>query len=86
MGWLYLRFAAINVENRGTGTLGKCQISAILYADRGYRRTKSPSVSLAMRNKQKKNKKKKNQTKRNSQFSFLIEQKHVGFNFSSVTK
>ena len=51
MGWLYWRFAAINVENRGNEFNRRyltCQISAILYADRGDRRIKSPSVSPAL--------------------------------------
>ena len=71
MGWLYWRLAAINVENRGNEFNRRyltCQISAILNADRGYRRKsqslhrahlaifadrgdrriKSPSVSLAL--------------------------------------
>ena len=51
MSWLYWRFAAINVENRGNEFNRRyltCQISAILYADRGDRRIKSPSVSLAL--------------------------------------
>ena len=50
MGWLYWRFIAIIVENRGNGHTWRmpanliadtdltCQISAILYADRGDRR------------------------------------------------
>ena len=51
MGWLHLRLAAINVENRGNEFNRRyltCQISAILNADRGDRRIKSPSVSLAL--------------------------------------
>ena len=49
MGWLHWRFAAINVENRGSEFNRRyltCQISAILYADRGDRR-KSQSLHLA---------------------------------------
>ena len=41
MGWLYWRFAAINAENRGNEFNRQylsCQISTILYADRGDRR------------------------------------------------
>ena len=41
MGWLYWRFAAINVENRGKEFNRRyltCQISAILYANCGDRR------------------------------------------------
>ena len=58
MGWLYWRFAAINVENRRNGHTWRmpanliadiwltCQISAIFYADRGDRR-KSQSLHQA---------------------------------------
>ena len=53
MGWLYLRFAAINVENRGNGgTLGECQISAYKIAK-----------CFARFEKQKKKKQKKKQKK-----------------------
>ena len=56
-GWLYWRFTAINVENprerahlANTGEFNRryltCQISAILYADRGDRR-KSQSLHRA---------------------------------------
>ena len=51
MGWLYWRLAAINVENRRNEFNHQyltCQISAILNADRGDRRIKSPRVSLAL--------------------------------------
>ena len=74
LGWLHWRFAAINVENRGNGHTWRmpanliddnyltCQISAILYADRGDRRIKSPSVPLAFRNNNNNNNNNKKQT------------------------
>ena len=49
MSWLYWRFAAIKIENRGNKFNRRyltCQISAILYADRGDRR-KSQSLHRA---------------------------------------
>ena len=51
MGWLYWRFAAINVENRGNGHTWRLPTnlaSQIDIANRGDRRIKSPSVSLAL--------------------------------------
>ena len=48
-----------------------CQISAILYADRGDRRIRSPSVSLAFRNNNNNNKKQTNKQKKESHIFFI---------------
>ena len=71
MSWLYLRFAAINVENRGNGHVNRryltCQISVMLYVFRGDRRIKSLSVSLALRNKTKKKQQQQQQQQKTKQ-------------------